>query len=89
MNRITDKDLIAVVARINRVTNSPDKPYVDGKPQAGCYHLSHAYGGVALYRMALPMPLPSAHIFYGHGTKRELYDKMQAWLAGYELAKES
>ncbi len=86
--RITDKELRAVIDRINVVTGSPAKPYVDGKPQAGCYHLSGAYGGVALHRMACTGT--GVHdIFYGHGTKRELYDKMQAWLAGYEHAKES
>ena len=86
--RITEKDLRAVIDRINMVTGSPAKPYVDGKPQAGCYHLSGAYGGVALHRMART-GTGVTDIFYGHGTKRELYDKMQAWLAGYEHAKES
>lgn len=88
MNRITEKDLRAVIDRINMVTGSPDKPYVDGAPQAGCYHLSGAYGGVALHRMART-GTGVIDIFYGHGTKRELYNKMQAWLAGYETAKES
>ncbi len=32
--RITDKELRAVIDRINVVTGSPAKPYVDGKPQA-------------------------------------------------------
>lgn len=27
-------------------------------------------------------------IFGGHGTKRELYTQMQAWLRGYETAGE-
>jgi hypothetical protein len=86
MNRITDTILQAVVDRINRVTNSPAKPYADNKPQAGCYHLSGAYGGVALYRMA-NTGSGEHNVFGGYSTKRELYSQMHAWLAGYEAAK--
>jgi hypothetical protein len=86
--RITDKILQAVIDRINVVTGSPAKPYVDRKPQAGCYHLSGAYGGVALHRMAKTGS--GVHdIFGGHGTKRELYTQMQAWLGGYETGVEN
>jgi tetrahydromethanopterin S-methyltransferase subunit B len=55
-DRITEKNLQAVVDRINSATGSPMQPW-DKLPgqdrmqaQIGCYHLSHAYGGVCLHR---------------------------------------
>ena len=56
MNRITDANLNAIVARINRMTNSPAESWItlpDGRRASavGSYHLDHAYGGVALHRM--------------------------------------
>ena len=78
MTRITDKDLQAVCNRINRAIDMPLEPYtkVGDKyiAQIGCYHLSHAYGGVE-------------DIFGGHMTKRELYGKMHAFLAGLDAGK--
>lgn len=82
MNRITDKDLQAVVDRINRVTGSPAVPYVDGKAQIGCYHLSHAYGRVCLHRIHNERGAVSSPLSCGHIPKRELYGLMHAWLLG-------
>ena len=82
MQRITDKDLQAVVARINRVTGSPAQPYVDGKAQIGCYHLSHAYGGVCLHRMHNESGGVSDVLHCGHVPKRALYSMLHAWLNG-------
>jgi hypothetical protein len=96
MTRITEKDLQAVCNRINRTLNMPLQPYelqlADGdKPskyvaQIGCYHLSHAYGGVALHRMYNDGGGVS-DVFGGHMPKRELYGKMHAFLAGLDAAK--
>ena len=91
MNRITDKDLQAACNRINRATNSPATPYMtdpDGKFHAniGCYHLSHAYGGVALHRMHNDGG-GVEEVFGGHMPKRELYGKMHAFLAGLDAGK--
>ncbi len=86
MQRITEKQLQAVVDLINRETGSPEKSWVkvDGKniAQPGNYHLDWAYGGVQLQRMSntgagVDTVLP------GFGTKRELYEKMHAFRAGY------
>ena len=94
MNRITEKDLEAVCKRINIVTNSPLTPYTKigdrYEPQALCYHLSHAYGGVALHRMSGNKGCTGVTDVFsgGHGTKRELYDRMHAFLRGFESANE-
>ncbi len=87
MNRITDKDLQAVCNRINRIAGMPLEPYadVDGKyvAQIGCYHLSHAYGGVALHRMHSNGG-GVEDIMGGHMPKRELYERMHAFIKGMD-----
>ena len=79
MDRITEKQLQAVVDRINRITNSPMVPYAKVGDryvaQVGNYHLSHAYGGV------------SQPFGCGHTTKRDLYNRMQAFISGIEASK--
>lgn len=92
MNRITTKDLQAVVDRINRVTNSPMESWTrgaDGKLRAniGNYHLDSAYSGYGLCRMmneggGVTSVLP------GFVPKREIYEKMHAFLRGIYAAKE-
>jgi len=88
MNRITNKDLAAVVGRINRTMGAPAEPYrrVDGRTVAniGNYHISGAYGGVSLHRMVNEGGGVQDVFCSGHGTKRELYEKMHAFLAGIE-----
>lgn len=90
--RITDKDLEAVVKRINSVTGMPLEPYanIDGKfvAQIGNYHLSHAYGGVCLHRMQTDGGGVQDVFSSGHETKRELYNRMQAFLIGMFTEKE-
>lgn len=87
MNAITKHDLEAVVERINRATNSPPTPYTKTGDKyvsnIGNYHLDWAYGGVRLVRMnneggGIQSILP------GFVSKRELYEKMQAFLRGVE-----
>lgn len=96
MNRITEKDLQAVCDRINRTLGMPMQAYelqlAEGEnpskyiAQIGCYHLSHAYGGVALHRMYNDDG-GVEDIFGGHIPKRELYGKMHAFLAGLDAGK--
>lgn len=93
-DRITDKHLQALCDRINRVTGSPMVPYaldtVKGKhvAQIGNYHISHAYGGVSLHRMVNDSGGVSSPLGYGHVPKRELYERMQAFIAGIGAAEE-
>jgi hypothetical protein len=87
--RITDRDLEAVVKRINLITNSPIESYVkneNGKFQAqiGNYHLSYAYGGVSLHRMDNEAGGVTTPLNCGHITKRELYNLMQAFINGLQ-----
>lgn len=91
MERITEKQLEAVVARINTVTNNPLTPWT--KVEKGCtanignYHLSFAYGGVSLHQM-LSNGGGARDVFRcGHVTKRELANKMWAFLECLETAK--
>ena len=85
--RITLADLNAVIARINRETNSPAQPYAlnaDGRhtAQPGCYHLSRAYGGYSLHRMYNESGGVSDVFGSGHMPARELYARIHAFLAG-------
>lgn len=82
MKRITEKELESVVLRINNITGSPVKPYIDGKAQIGNYHLSYAYGGVSLHRMHNEAGGVTTPLSCGHISKRELYNLMQAYISG-------
>lgn len=86
MERITKKNLEAVVERLNRITNNPTEPWTRdeaGKLTAnlGNYHLSGAYGGYALHQM-LTDGGGIRDLFGGHMPKRELYDRMHAYISG-------
>ena len=93
MQRITREHLTAVVARINRATNSPSEPYAQGADgrhyaQPGCYHLSRAYGGVCLHRMVNEGGGVNDVFGCGHVPARDLANRMHAFLAGL-AARES
>ena len=90
MKRVTDKDLQALIDRLNRMTNSPAEPYVkdaDGKyrAQVGNFHLSHAYGGVSIHRMVNESGGSSDVLVSGHVSKRELQTAMFAFIQGLEF----
>ena len=91
MERITEKQLEAVVERLNRATKSPlsswTKTDAGIKANLGNYHLDFAYGAVSLNRMVtdgggVERILPG-------GTKRELYHQLHAYLNGIAVAKGS
>ena len=81
-HRVTQAQLQAAVDRINRMTESPMTPYVDGKIQVGNYHLSGAYGGVCLHRMHNEGGGVSSPLSTGHIPKRELLNLMHAYIIG-------
>ena len=87
MNRITIAQLQAVIDRLNRITDSPAVPYVDGKAQVGCYHLSRAYGGYSLHRMVTDGGGVSSPLSTGHIPARALYDLMHAYINGIEAGR--
>lgn len=91
MNRISQSNLQAVVDRINRLTNSPMTPYTkleNGKHVAniGNYHLDGAYGGYGLVRMHNDGGGVQS-IIGGHMPKRDLYDRMQSFIAGIDAVQ--
>ena len=91
--RITRKHLEPVVARLNRLTNSPASPWTlgeDGKRRAniGNYHLSQAYGGFSLHRMVNESGAVSDVFYCGHVPARDLYNQLHALLRGIEFGRE-
>lgn len=91
MERITEKQLQAVVDRINRETGSPLESWTrgeDGKLRAniGNYHLDCAYSGYGLARHVTDGGGETS-VLSGFMPKRELYEKMHAFLRGIEAAK--
>jgi hypothetical protein len=91
-DRITQKDLECLTERINKVTDSPltyatkDKPTGRSWCNVDHYHLSYAYGGVKLERICNQSGGVTIISTGGFGTKRELYNWMQAFLAGFAEA---
>ena len=91
MQRITDKDLENLVDRINRTLGTP-MTYAtandDGKRtiNIGNYHLDSAYGGVQLVQ-TVTIGGGVRVIIHGYGTKRELFNKMHAFLEGVRAAE--
>jgi hypothetical protein len=90
-DRVTTADLERIVARINRMTNSPLETYtmVDGKYRSnkGNFHLSQQYGGCALHRIANEQGGTSDVLRIGHVSKRALRDAMFAMISGMEIAE--
>ena len=90
--RITDKDLNAMAALLNRLTGSPSTYCANaaGEPfeaNIGHYHISHAYGGVSLHRTSNHGGGVSSVLGCGHIPKRDLYNRMDAFIAGIEQAQ--
>ena len=88
MNRITEKQLQAVVDHLNRLTGSPVAPYIGREAQVGCYHLSHAYNGVCLHRIYNEGGGVTSPLSTGHITKRELLGLLHAYINGIETAQQ-
>jgi hypothetical protein len=87
MQRITEKQLEALVSWINELTGSPATSYTrndEGKLSAniGNYHLYHAYGGVNLHRMSNEGGGVNTPLGGGTRTKRELFNQLHAFING-------
>jgi hypothetical protein len=85
-NRITRAFLEAKARTLNGMTKSPLEPYrtVDGKAVAnvGNYHISGAYNGYCLHRMATEGGGVNDVFNCGHISARELAGLMSAYMAG-------
>lgn len=92
MERITQKHLDGMVSRLNRLTKSPETymSEVDGKRviNIGHFHIDSAYGGVSLSRTVNSGGGISTPLGGGFCTKRELYEKISAYIRGIELSQE-
>lgn len=88
MTRITQKHLDATVERINRVTKNELTPYTQKGEKfitnIGNYHISYAYGGASLHQMQTEGGGISDVFRCGHITKRDLYERMHAFLTALE-----
>jgi hypothetical protein len=91
MSRITIKHLENQVNRINQLTDSPMEysNRIDNKFKAniGHYHTSQAYGGIRLDRVSNEGGGIYVVSNTGYGTKRELYNWMNAFITGLEMER--
>lgn len=92
MQRVTIKQLESLCEMLNRMTDSPMKPYErdeDGKlvAQIGNYHISQAYGGVCVHRMVNEGGGVNTPIVHGHIPKRELFEQIWAYIRGMQDAR--
>ena len=90
MRTVTKKDLKSQVDRLNREMNLPLVPYIrEGEKftaQIGNFHLSGAYGGYSLHKMATPTGGVSDVFGCGHIPKRDLSARISAMIAGLDAA---
>tara|TARA_R110000868_G_scaffold273607_2_gene532747 strand:+ start:142 stop:411 length:270 start_codon:yes stop_codon:yes gene_type:complete len=88
MERTTQKQLEFMCARINSAKKTPLAPYerIDGSlvGQIGNFHLSGAYGGVCLHQTMNEGGGVRDVFSCGHVTKRDLYNRMSAYLVACE-----
>ena len=87
MERITKRDLQGLINRLNRLTDSPEVPYLKGEDgryhaQIGCFHLSQAYGGFNLERMHNDAGGVTTPLNTGHIPARDLYNRIHAFING-------
>jgi len=84
MNRVTEKDLKAIIKRLNEATGANVEHYTDGVPSPFNYHLSCAYGGYALHQFGETGSGVRDVFSSGHTTKRDLYNRISAYLEGMQ-----
>jgi hypothetical protein len=94
MNQVTIKQLQAQIERLNQLTGNPLAPYTrsdDGKlhGNVGNFHLSQAYGGVCVHRMANDCGGVTTPIFHGHRPKREAFGLLVSYIAGIESTRDA
>ena len=92
MYRITEKMLRSRIDYLNDITGNNPEPWgkdTNGRMKAniGNYHLSHAYGGVCLHQMSNEGGGVNNHLQGYHSPKRELFNRLCAFIDGIELAK--
>lgn len=88
-NRITEKHLHGLIARLNDETGNPDTYRMPncGPINVGNYHIDWAYGGCQLVQTSNTSGGVRNVLSSGFVTKRELYDLICAYLKGIEAGK--
>jgi hypothetical protein len=90
MGRVTEKQLKAVVQRLNKVTGNPTTSYTQTATEVianvGNYHLDFAYGCVGLVQMSNKGG--GVNVIIPGCTKVELYYRLQAMIEGIQAQKE-
>ena len=92
MERVSIKDIECAVDHLNELAGTPKTPWTrgaDGKHRAniGNYHISQAYGGVAIHQMQNLGGGIRQLFGYGHMPKRDCLNQLHAFLLGFEAAK--
>tara|TARA_R110002020_G_scaffold160008_4_gene344330 strand:+ start:529 stop:894 length:366 start_codon:yes stop_codon:yes gene_type:complete len=92
MQRITATQLEHMALFINKALGAPTSYHAPGqsllswKIEIGHYHISGAYGGVCLHRTDNENGGVTDVFNCGHVPKRDLYNRMRAYLEGIERA---
>jgi hypothetical protein len=89
-NTITVKMLESRVKYLNKITNSPETSYTRSGDKItaniGNHYLDGAYSGYTVDRMCNESG-GVTEIFSGHMPKRDLYNKLNAYISGIEEGK--
>ena len=89
--RTSIKTLEYLVNQINELTNSPLTPYSRTGEKftgnIGNFHISQAYGGVCVHRMANTSGGVNTPIWQGHISKREAESQIRSFIRGLEMAR--
>ena len=92
--RITQANLERLCSHVNKLLDRPATHWEcddDGRwrGQIGNFYIDGAYGGVALHEVVTESGGVRDVLSTGHVPKRELYEKMHAWLSGIEYARQT
>lgn len=93
--RITIKDIQNRLNHLNDLMGYEREPYGPrlpnniANPNAGCYHTSQAYGGIRIEQMSLNVGCTGVrNVTGGYDTKRECYEKLNAFIDGVIAAQD-
>jgi len=91
--RITEQHLDSLINRLNQITGENPKAYdttkTKNRANIGTYILDCAYGGYQLARIHNASGGQSQPLGGGYQSKRETYEKIIAFISGFEAAKEA
>jgi hypothetical protein len=86
-DRITINHLRRQADHLNKLTNNPTKPYIDGEAQIGNYSISCAYGGYSLEQIISDGGGVIRLFNFCHVPARELFGLIRAYTDGLEAGR--